>query len=352
MFNLRCIKLSNSHYLEKMRLPSLSKMKSYILMMYLTPKHNKQHNIDSFQTYNNISENFKRCVVELMTMNNESIDMGSSIKFQISDGCDCGVVIFFRNLIEADLKPALKDISTIIAASLTNKKLFGDYEVDYIFTLGNPFNLPQESLSCTTYTMLLQEVIDASLQSKEKDTQAFVLGETILQLLEPITCIKPYIYERFVTGTLCQVSSETYAVRLRHNTFEDKKPYNVDINNTIWGDDSYFVFIQKGKPIPTKRFLIKFNERREKSVMAEILKLSHSSSIILTNCALLDQYSEGSKYLLHPGFRERPISMMILECKYINSTYSLKVSVRVLTANRLTGPDFKNFGEPLTLAYI
>lgn len=100
----------------------------------------------------------------------------------------------------------------------------------------------------------------------EQDTKTFVLKESIYQLLETfLSGKKPYMFERFVTGTLCQVSSNTYGMKISSYDTDDLMPFtrinsDGDIKNTIEDGGTYLVFIQKGKPVPTKGLIIQINE--------------------------------------------------------------------------------------------
>jgi hypothetical protein len=55
------------------------------------------------------------------------------------------IEICLCNIIDIGLNPVIQKITTIIAASLANTGLFGNYAVDSLFVLGNVFALPHES---------------------------------------------------------------------------------------------------------------------------------------------------------------------------------------------------------------
>lgn len=189
------------------------------------------------------------------------------MKFNIDNECSCGISICFLDIVEIGLKSVLDNITTIIAASLTNKELFGNYEAKYAFVMGNPFHLSQGSRIHKTYTTMLKKAIDNSIMLKEKDTEAFVLSESIWQLLET-TLTKPYMYDRFVEGALCQVSGETFAVRFP--TSDPKTFYsfsrinrNGNFKSTIPNDGSYLVFLQRGEPISKKGLVVKIKAEND-----------------------------------------------------------------------------------------
>ncbi|KAI7873137.1 uncharacterized protein EV154DRAFT_102363 [Mucor mucedo] len=222
-----------------------------------------QYDFQSFEIYRNIYRNLKPCVVELLEKNKSNLDMDSKIQLNINTECGCSISIFLRDIIELGLMPVIESLATDIVASLTNKKLFRNYVPNYIFVFGDPFNLEQGSKIYIAYTMIMQTAIDDGLYSEEKDAKAFILKETIFQLLNPLVPKRtPNMFDRFVTGTLCQVSSETYGMRVDLNGFFPfiRINSNGDIKNTIAEDGSYLVFIQKGKPVSTKSFRIQIND--------------------------------------------------------------------------------------------
>lgn len=125
------------------------------------------------------------------------------------------------------------------------------------------------SLTHTAYTLITQQAIDDGLYSKEKDTQFFVLRDSFDQLMKLDRQNKPYMYERFVNGTLCQISSTSYAIRIISLVPDISYPFsrinrNGNIKNTIEGDGSCLVFTKEGKPIPTKSFTIRYNQQSKR----------------------------------------------------------------------------------------
>lgn len=214
--------------------------------------------------------------------------MDSKTLLRTSEECFCSIVISFRNVIEVGLKSVVKNVATTIAAALTNKEMFRYYETDFVFVFGNPFNLSPSSPIYTIYTMLLQKEIDDSINIKEKDAQAFVFKESVYLLMKNFTCTKPYLYDRFTIGTLCQVSNESYAIRFptletkkdevtalkRYLSYtmtdEERKKSNYDsffhinrteeIKSVIPNDGNYLLIVKKGKPIPTAGSILKFKE--------------------------------------------------------------------------------------------
>lgn len=188
--------------------------------------------------------------------------MNSKVELKFNDKCACTTTISLRNIMEIGMKSVIENIATITTTSLTNKELFGNYKVDYLFVLGDPFNLSHGSQIYNAYSLITQQVIGDDIHLKERNILPFVLRESIFTLLESVKSQKPYMYERFVTGTLCQVSNQTYAVRFpsiytgKFYSFSRINHKN-HIKNTIHNDGQYLAFIQKGKPIPTTELMIK-----------------------------------------------------------------------------------------------
>lgn len=119
-----------------------------------------------------------------------------------------------RDIIYIGIKAVIGTITTIIAASLVNTTLFGNYDVDFMFVMGNMFNLTHGSPLYTAYIMILQEETKDNIGLKEKETQCFILEECLYQLLQPVIQEQPYMYNSFSTGILHQVASATYAIRV------------------------------------------------------------------------------------------------------------------------------------------
>ncbi|KAI7894239.1 uncharacterized protein EV154DRAFT_498989 [Mucor mucedo] len=251
-------------------------------------------------------------------------------------------------------------MATIIAASLTNKNLFGNYVANHIFVTGDPFNLSYGSKIHTTYSMLLQKAIDDAVCFKEKDTMTFVLGESLWQLLELVTHTKPFMYGNFINGTLCQVSSESYALRVKElNTFSYFPFFRIDrygdIKNILKGDGSYFVFIQKGKPVSTKAFLIQQQEYFMNPDF-EFIQLDSSKHAVPKQYDMLDELVAGTEYRICTELDHNKVTGMVVECRQISHNLSIKVS-RGCMGHDYNNHDFPfnrslNIIEPLTLAYI
>lgn len=151
--------------------------------------------------------------------------MDKKKQITISNTCDCNIHLSLRNIIAFGITPVIQTITTIIAASVANTDLFGNYAVDFLFILGNVFALAQHSSLYTAYTMILQNLSEESIELKEKDTQGVTFWESLIQLLQPVMHEKPYMYESFSIGCLHQVSRETYGVTIKQLSKENAKYY-------------------------------------------------------------------------------------------------------------------------------
>ncbi|KAI7891447.1 uncharacterized protein EV154DRAFT_224686 [Mucor mucedo] len=320
-----------------------------------------QYDFQSFEIYNNIYRNLKPCVVELFEKNKSNLDMESKIQLDINTKCGCSISIFLRDIIETGLISVIESMATDILSSLINKRLFGNYVPNYIFVFGDPFNLGQGSKIHIAYTMIMQKAMDDGVYIKEKDTKTFVLRKSIFQLLEKfLSGKKPYMFERFVTGTLCQVSSNTYGMRVSINRRNQLIPFtrinsDGDIKNTIEDGGTYLVFIQKGKPVPTKEFIIQVNKPYH--IKLEILRLESLTSTVPDKYALLQGDTPGVTYSISPRVLSRyGIGTFMVEYEHINNNLSIKLSRGCICYidDYIDKPYYEtdNIMEPLTLAYI
>ncbi|KAG2193299.1 hypothetical protein INT47_008660 [Mucor saturninus] len=319
------------------------------------------YDFQSFEIYSNIYRNLKPCVVELFEKNKSSLDMDSKIQLNINTKCGCSISIFLRDIIEVGLMSVIEGITTDILACLTNKRLFGNYVPNYIFVFGDPLNLGQVSKIHITYTMIMQKAIDDGVYIKGKDTKTFVVRESILILLQTLLSgKKPYMSERFVTGTLCQVSSSTYGMRIPLGFSDHFPPFtriNSDgvIKNTIAEDGSYLVFIQEGKPVSTKGLIIQINEPNR--IYLEIIRLESSPSTVPDKYALLHGDTPGDTYVLNTfDMMYAAINKFVVEYEQITNNLSIKASRGCMgnINDYIDEPYYvtEDIMEPLTLAYI
>ncbi|KAI7893681.1 uncharacterized protein EV154DRAFT_501185 [Mucor mucedo] len=233
-------------------------------------KKNEEFDFGSFQAYRVIRQTLMQQIAELLKNDGSNLDMDLCTKLNINNNCTCLVRISLRLITEISLQPVIKRIVTTIAGSLTNYDLFGNYKTDYLFVLGDPFNLSYNSPFYTVYTTIIQRAMDDGIQSKGKDTQAFVMKDSLSQLLDMFKMIKPHMFGRFINGTLCQVPNNTYGVRLysqRCYPFS-RVNRNGDIKNDVEGQGDYLIFIEKGKPLSTTGTMIKIKGEKISSTFA------------------------------------------------------------------------------------
>ncbi|KAG2192219.1 hypothetical protein INT47_006587 [Mucor saturninus] len=246
-----------------------------------------QYDFQSFEIYSNIYRNLKPYVVELLEKNESNLDMGSKIQLNINTKCDCSMYIFLRDIIEVGLTSVIE----------------------------------------------------------RNDTKTFALRESIFQLLMPlISGEKPYMFERYVTGTLCQVSSETYGMQIGLDGYPPFIRINSDgnITNTIAEDGSYLLIVMIFFFLCTDRNRFYF----DKHIDLDILQLDSSTSTALEKYTLLHSATPGVIYNRN----------FVIEYDQISNSLSIKVTREIL-ANTDDYIDKKyseteNLTDALTLAYF
>ncbi|KAG2195968.1 hypothetical protein INT47_007104 [Mucor saturninus] len=329
-------------------------------------------NDDKGNAYNDFGpsknlKDMKSRVVKLFDDNKASLNMTSEMSLNNNDKCACNISTLLRIIIEVNLKSVIDDMATIISATVTNKEIFGNYQVDKFFVLGDPFNLSFESSVFTAYTLIMQKAINEGFYLRGVDTQAFVLKESVRKLLKYTERSKPYMYERFVVGTLCQVASETYGLQFSSSQIQ-RYPYfrtgrRGHIRGVFENDSSYLVFIQKGRPVPTTGLTF--------CPMVNNVKLESTYKKNREKYTLLDKKSEGSVYTLNNEVGKGSNYRFVVDCKRVHYNYSLKLSVRAFgdeiyfnegfnidqkienyPTYQETEKDYLTLGEPLTLAYL
>ncbi|KAI7893679.1 uncharacterized protein EV154DRAFT_600729 [Mucor mucedo] len=332
-------------------------------------KNNKEYDFGSFQAYRDIRQTLKQRILELLKDDSHNVDMNLHTKLNIGDTCSCHMVISFRLVIELGLELIIKRIVTMLAASLTNYDQFGNYKTDYIFVLGDPFNLSYGSPFYTVYTTILQKAMDDGIQANGRDTQAFVMQDSLSQLIYLSKPIRPNMFDRFIYGTLCQVPSNTYGVR-----FELKSglcfPFirvngSGDIKKSVNGcSENFLIFIEKGKPLSTTGAIIKithevtdyeFGLDAHTNATLDIIRTTRSSGAKLKRDELLDGSAKGLSLKMLTYSRTHSAYDFILESKHLNYNYSLELTFKTMADCMYPGEyAFKILvlGEPLTLAYI
>lgn len=219
-----------------------------------------------------------------------TVDMNYEYNFKINNECPCKIDLVLRDIIEMGIKPVIQNMAKIISASMTNTTLFGNYYVNFLFLLGNPFRLSTSSPVYLIYTRIVQEAICINIEIKGKDIQAFSFQESFYQLLRPLTREKPYMYDRFAKGVLSQTSLETYGVRFKENVGHTYVPFSCidskkNDGNSVVKDGNYFIILQKGQPISVAGLAIKLQLHVEEN---------YKSSIEIGNYFCINYYT--SKY--------------------------------------------------------
>ncbi|KAI7893684.1 uncharacterized protein EV154DRAFT_501193, partial [Mucor mucedo] len=225
-------------------------------------KNNTEYDFGSFQAYRDIRQNLKQHIIELLKNDSHNVDMKLCTKFNVNKKCSCHMVISLRFVIEKGLQPVIENIVRTIAATLTNCDLFENYKTDYLFVPGDPFNLSYRSPFYNVYTSILQKVMDDGIKSKGKDTQAFVMKDSLDQLLDLFKISKPHMFDRFTKGTLCQVPGNTYGIQVYDNQFRRRHPFvhvacNGDIKHNLSRSGDCLILIEKGRKLSTTGTMIK-----------------------------------------------------------------------------------------------
>lgn len=136
--------------------------------------------------------------------------LDDKISLSINALCNCTVFLSLRHVIHIGVKPILYEIATVMAASLVNTNIFGNYKVDRLIVIGNVFNIKDTSPIYREYTALLQVAVDEIIRQKEKDTNCFILHENLSRFLQITRDDKQHMLWSLTTGILQQVSSSTY----------------------------------------------------------------------------------------------------------------------------------------------
>lgn len=182
--------------------------------------------------------------------------MDDKTKIMLGEECGCSIYVTARNIIEMGVKSVLQKMTTKIAASLTNINLFGKYEVNFVFIMGDIFNLERNPIMHTIYRRLLQEAYNESIAMKGKDASGFIIQKDIFQLLQPIKTKKPFMYDSFTIGSLYLTARETYGMYVSGFTEKDRLSYDPQLCDVdtkgAHGEDSNMTMIvlQKGQCIP------------------------------------------------------------------------------------------------------
>ncbi|KAI7891457.1 uncharacterized protein EV154DRAFT_224878 [Mucor mucedo] len=166
------------------------------------------------------------------------------------------------------------------------------------------------------------------------------------------------MFERFVTGTLCQVSSYTYGMRIKnlnHSTPFTRINSDGVIKNTIADNGSYLVFIQKGKPVSTKGLIIQINELGHTNL--KILQLESLTSTVPDKYSLLDGDTPGVTYNIYSvALTNTVMNKFVVEYEQSSNNLSIKLSRGCMggISDYIYYPyhSTENILEPLTLAYI
>ncbi|KAI7890044.1 uncharacterized protein EV154DRAFT_512752 [Mucor mucedo] len=318
----------------------------------------------STQNHGQILKTLELSVLKIFNAQNTNLDMDYKKEISINHkNCTCSFTLSFRTIIEMGINPTLQSAAKVIAASLTSAELFGSYEVDYLFLLGNPFSFSSDSQVYNAYIVLMQNAICLGIESKGKDTQFIYLRDTITDLVQSTVYNKNCLYEKFTMGTLRQVLKDTYAVRLKDHFAHKFVPFSRiskcenDTASDMVGEGSFLIVFRRGQTIPMTGLTLKINlghlMHRYSTLVAEFIRVDTSNEKLPNDSDILPKDSQGPKFDLF-GYEDKnniSFERLVLNLKYTNYNYSLQLSMRE-TGYKVEEYMFKDIGDPLTLAYI
>ncbi|KAI8087074.1 hypothetical protein BDF21DRAFT_413683 [Thamnidium elegans] len=195
--------------------------------------------------------NLKRFISENILANNSNLEMTHGTYIHLNNTCCCKVHLTVYDIIEVSFKPTLKEIASIVFASLLNTRLFGKYIfIDYAFTLiyfnQNP-----------TFQSILQKILQEDAQDFNEfqgiDTECLVIPEIPNLLLQPVIKQRPFFYKAFQMGTLRQVYRKgcCFSINLENSTGLELLYKNkiTDSECQSFESDSLFLLFKKGDEI-------------------------------------------------------------------------------------------------------
>ncbi|KAI7876157.1 uncharacterized protein EV154DRAFT_68438 [Mucor mucedo] len=333
---------------------------------YCTAHEDSMHilrNLESLFSYDRYCQEVKLAVPELVHFNKTMyLKFEHNICFN-EEKCDCSIIIDPQNIVDIGMKSVIQDIATIMAGSLTNTELFGNYEVDFLFVLGNVFNIPHNSMAYIVYSNMLQESVSNSIDLKEKYTQGLVIREPLCELLHSTTNIKPYIYDRFIAGSLKKVSRSTYGIRFREDIIRYLPFSRINCYGDITGiganDGSYLVVLQTGQEIPISGLKLNLeitilSGTNCENLSLDIIRVEYSGESV-NGFNVLEEATQGASSSIYIGGGLTSSARVIVEFEYVNYNYSLKVSAKRMAGKIDSSTSNKKhfiLEDPLTLAYI
>ncbi|KAI7866797.1 uncharacterized protein EV154DRAFT_153714 [Mucor mucedo] len=328
-----------------------------------------QCDIFSLKKLNDVMEKLKAYISEVFASSNNKLIMDHKKSVNISSTCDCCIQMSLRDTIDIGIKPTIQNLTDTIAASIVNTDLFGNYVIDHVFVFEELFGLPYDTPLGTAYIKVIQESLDNSMELKEKDTQGYFLKESVYQLLKPIKGTKPYMYDSFIMGDLQQVSSETYALYIGSDTYEEHGQVSLTWKHpkdgttvTVKGDTSAIVIIEKGQRIPNTGVFVHFDIEIENENInddddngcVELRLIRITSSDALDRSVPLDaiSYDELTGFMNFFGAHVPPVTLKIDPVSFNSSLYFSIDSTSCVEYGRCSLiPDITS-EERLTLAYF
>ncbi|KAI7890889.1 uncharacterized protein EV154DRAFT_234782 [Mucor mucedo] len=237
----------------------------------------------SLNNYVKVLGQLKKIISEMFLKEN-NFDLQQKVHIEFEGNCAYQIDIPYRHIIDIAIEPILRNIATIIAASVVRSDHFQNYVVEHLFVLGTIFNTSRGSDLDKACYLIMQKVLDDSINDKEKDYKGFVLQDPFHHMLNPdlkkqvdldrtLETQKkaPHLFEVVSNGNLEQVARETYAIYVK-NVYKDDIIYPgdelrpflslVDIGNeragVLGGRDAAMIVLQRGQSIPITGLTQKF----------------------------------------------------------------------------------------------
>ncbi|KAI7890070.1 uncharacterized protein EV154DRAFT_262152 [Mucor mucedo] len=214
----------------------------------------KRCNKHSIQNYTKAITELKQYLMEIFSPVNIDMDLDVLKKIETSKTCGCGIHVSIRNMIEEGLKPALQNVAAVMTSSVTNKNLFGIYQVDHFFVMDDTLATSKGSLFCPVFYNLLQEAIENSIKSKRLNSQMFIIREKLHELLQPVISKTCLLYNTLIHGSSRIASEDTYAIYMSGSNnvglhvYGDGYKYNE--KNYVGGKEGALIVLRKGQLLP------------------------------------------------------------------------------------------------------
>ncbi|KAG2195210.1 hypothetical protein INT47_006741 [Mucor saturninus] len=319
------------------------------------------HDYCPLQNYTYNRPNIRKLVLRMLKTNEASIDFDTYETLNIGYKCCCSIDICLRDIIEFGLKPVIEGIATVVTASLSNTKLFGNFTVNLLFVMGNVFNLRYDSAIYKTYALLLNDAINRGIESKGRDTTGIVLEESSFRTSQTKSWETPFMKDSFYEGNVAGVALPYLQWKRSDGGDKTIKAFK----------DDMFVIIQKGQPIPKDGFVINLTlrsgyEQIHSPVEKSMVKRSNTIDLDFLKIADTNNAPLEGSLCIGPCYYDKMFTLSLLPEKYVASRHiiiqikNINHDFSIRFSAKMTGDNFDHkmehqctfLEQPLTLAYI